>query len=83
MYIVYKTLRGFYQPFYDDSAPKFMPLLKAKWDEIHSKANVFRYKIDNLKKRIVEEKYLLQVTVYLRYSLSIYLTTLTKYSSEN
>ncbi|XP_030028493.2 GDP-D-glucose phosphorylase 1 [Manduca sexta] len=39
----------------------FMQLLKSKWDELHAKQNVFRYKIDNLKEKIVNKKYLLQL----------------------
>lgn len=47
--------------FFDEYAPMFLTLLKSKWDEIHREQNVFRYRIDNLKGRVVDGKYLLQV----------------------
>ncbi|XP_047539081.1 GDP-D-glucose phosphorylase 1 [Vanessa atalanta] len=45
----------------EDKSSKFLPLLKSKWNDIHSKANVFRYKILNLQERLLNEKYLLQL----------------------
>lgn len=40
---------------------QFSQLMKSKWDDIHSQANTFRYKIDFIRERLVDEKYLLQV----------------------
>ncbi|XP_046970940.1 GDP-D-glucose phosphorylase 1 [Vanessa cardui] len=45
----------------EEKISKFLPLLKSKWNDIHSKANVFRYKILNLQERLLNEKYLLQL----------------------
>lgn len=68
---VYRTIADFDKKLKsNETAPIFMSLLKSKWDEIHNKPNVFRYKIDNLKERIVDEKYLLQVIRYF-YFLSL------------
>ncbi|CAG9782578.1 unnamed protein product [Diatraea saccharalis] len=39
---------------------KFIVLLQEKWDEIHGKINVFRYKIDNLREKAVD-RYLIQL----------------------
>ncbi|XP_068622922.1 GDP-D-glucose phosphorylase 1 [Battus philenor] len=40
--------------------PDFLQFVKATWDNIHKDSNVFRYKIKNLRERIVD-KYLLQL----------------------
>ncbi|XP_050355774.1 GDP-D-glucose phosphorylase 1 [Nymphalis io] len=45
----------------EDGVCQFLPLLKLKWNDIHLKTNVFRYKIMNLQERLVNEKYLLQL----------------------
>lgn len=56
--------------FYDSESTEildnsqFVQLLKMKWKEIHDTTNVFRYKILNLQERIVDGKYLLQVSTF-------------------
>ncbi|CAG5053919.1 unnamed protein product [Parnassius apollo] len=45
----------------DDKKLNFLNIYKIKWDEIHNKSDVFRYRIDNLRERIVDGKYLLQL----------------------
>lgn len=40
----------------------FIQLYKSTWDKIHTETDVFRYKVENLRERIVNEKYLLQVS---------------------
>ncbi|XP_013171440.1 PREDICTED: GDP-D-glucose phosphorylase 1 [Papilio xuthus] len=39
----------------------FLHLYKSTWDKIHVVKDVFRYKVENLRERIVNEKYLLQL----------------------
>ncbi|XP_013141347.1 PREDICTED: GDP-D-glucose phosphorylase 1 [Papilio polytes] len=39
----------------------FIQLYKSTWDKIHRETDVFRYKVENLRERIVNEKYLLQL----------------------
>ncbi|CAH0719126.1 unnamed protein product, partial [Brenthis ino] len=40
---------------------QFSQLMKSKWENIHSQANIFRYKIDFIRERLLDEKYLLQL----------------------
>lgn len=47
----------------DDGPKSFISLLTTKWDEIHKDTDVFRYKIDKLDERLVDGKYLLQVSI--------------------
>ncbi|KAH9643711.1 hypothetical protein HF086_001821 [Spodoptera exigua] len=44
-----------------DSLTSFTSLLKTKWNEIHNETDIFRYKIDELKERIIDGKYFLQL----------------------
>ncbi|KAF9410126.1 hypothetical protein HW555_010702 [Spodoptera exigua] len=44
-----------------DSLTSFTSLLKTKWNEIHNETDIFRYKIDDLKERIIDGKYFLQL----------------------
>ncbi|KPJ14774.1 GDP-D-glucose phosphorylase C15orf58-like [Papilio machaon] len=39
----------------------FIQLYKSTWDKIHVETDVFRYKVENLREKIVNEKYLLQL----------------------
>lgn len=39
----------------------FINLLKITWNGIHAKNNIFRYKVDNIRERMLDGKYLLQV----------------------
>ncbi|CAB3251589.1 unnamed protein product [Arctia plantaginis] len=46
--------------FYDKSnSLKFLNLMISRWDELHNDTEVFRYKIDKLEERFVNEKYLI------------------------
>ncbi|XP_061717356.1 GDP-D-glucose phosphorylase 1 isoform X2 [Cydia pomonella] len=38
---------------------RFKQLLKTKWDEIHDQPDVFRYKVNKMKERIVDNRYIL------------------------
>ncbi|XP_059046741.1 GDP-D-glucose phosphorylase 1 [Achroia grisella] len=40
---------------------KFIQLLKQKWDELHSETGLFRYKILNLQKKSIDDKYVIQL----------------------
>ncbi|XP_026751603.1 GDP-D-glucose phosphorylase 1 [Galleria mellonella] len=40
---------------------KFIPTLKQKWDHLHNETGVFRYKINNLQKKLIDSKYLVQL----------------------
>lgn len=40
----------------------FLSLMISRWDELHNKTDVFRYKIDNLEERTVNGKYFIQVS---------------------
>ncbi|KAM3965963.1 GDP-D-glucose phosphorylase 1 [Aphomia sociella] len=40
---------------------KFMQLLKQNWDNIHNEIGVFRYKVDKIQKKLVGEKYSIQL----------------------
>ncbi|XP_052744743.1 GDP-D-glucose phosphorylase 1 [Bicyclus anynana] len=40
---------------------QFTEQIKTKWEEINCNTSVFRYKIDNIEERIVDQKYLLQL----------------------
>ena len=45
-----------------DGRTSFLTLLTTKWDEIHEEIGIFRYKIDKIAERLVDGKYLLQVS---------------------
>lgn len=60
-------LSDFNQDNYITGLPFFIDKLKSKWDEIHSDPNVFRYKINDLQERVVDEKYLLMVRQILKF----------------
>ncbi|XP_063366217.1 GDP-D-glucose phosphorylase 1 [Cydia amplana] len=38
---------------------RFKQLLKTKWDEIHDQPDVFRYKVNKMRERIVDNRYIL------------------------
>ncbi|XP_063622708.1 GDP-D-glucose phosphorylase 1 [Cydia splendana] len=38
---------------------RFKQLLKTKWDEIHDQPDVFRYKVNKMRERIVDNRYML------------------------
>ncbi|XP_073954327.1 GDP-D-glucose phosphorylase 1 isoform X2 [Choristoneura fumiferana] len=40
-------------------SPNFLQLLKIRWDEVYSEPDVFRYKINNLREKIIDYKYIL------------------------
>lgn len=37
--------------------------IKTRWEKVHSNTSVFRYKIDSMEERFVDNKYLLQVRI--------------------
>ncbi|RVE41181.1 hypothetical protein evm_014169 [Chilo suppressalis] len=46
--------------FSEANCTNFLLFLKDKWDEIHNKTNIFRYKIDNTSEKVIDG-YLLQL----------------------
>lgn len=47
----------------------FEEILKKKWDEIHEGPKVFRYKIKEINKKYLQEKYLIQVLFIFKFIL--------------
>lgn len=42
-------------------SPHFLQLLKTKWDEVYAEPDVFRYKINNTREKIIDNKYIILV----------------------